>query len=158
MSIDSEILKIESEKLKNLDDKKIPYFSFKGKTFYAKPCNIYDGDTFSVLFDYKGDIIKYRCRCMGYDCPEMKPSLKHENRELEKELAHKSKDRFTELLNKHPSGLVKIECLEFDKYGRMLLNVFNMIDTKSINEIMIEEKHGKPYFGGTKDINWKEEK
>ena len=34
MSIDSEILKIESEKLKNLDDKKIPYFSFKGKTFY----------------------------------------------------------------------------------------------------------------------------
>jgi hypothetical protein len=65
MSIDSEILKIESEKLKNLDDKKIPYFSFKGKTFYAKPCNIYDGDTFSVLFDYKGDIIKYRSRCMG---------------------------------------------------------------------------------------------
>ncbi len=61
-------------------------------------------------------------------------------------------------MNKHPSGLVKIECLEFDKYGRMLLNVFNMIDTKSINEIMIEEKHGKPYFGGTKDINWKEEK
>ena len=38
------------------------------------------------------------------------------------------------------------------------VNVFNMIDTKSINEIMIEEKHGKPYFGGTKDINWKEEK
>jgi hypothetical protein len=33
-----------------------------------------------------------------------------------------------------------------------------MIDTKSINEIMIEEKHGKSYFGGTKDINWKEEK
>ena len=60
---------------------------------------------------------------MVYDCPEMKPSLKHENRELEKELAHKSKDRFTELLNKHPSGLVKIECLKFDKYGRMLLHL-----------------------------------
>jgi hypothetical protein len=29
-----------------------------------------------------------------------------------------------------------------------------MIDTKSINEIMIEEGHGKIYDGGKKDNNW----
>ena len=34
------------------DDKNIPYFSFQGKTVYARPCNIYDGDTFSIIFKY----------------------------------------------------------------------------------------------------------
>jgi len=140
------------KKLKDIkDDKTIPYFSFKGKTFYALPCHIYDGDTFSVIFDYKGELVKYKCRCMGYDTAEMKPSLKDENRLEQKELAHKAKDRLIELLGKHETKLIKIECLDFDKYGRLLINIWNMVDEKSINTIMIEEGHGKPYEGGTKE-------
>jgi len=139
-------------KLKDIkNDKDIPYFSFKGKTFYALPCHIYDGDTFSVIFDYKGELVKYKCRCMGYDTAEMKPSLQNENRLHEKELAHKAKDRLTELLGKHETKLIKIECLDFDKYGRLLINIWNMVDEKSINTIMIEEGHGKHYEGGTKE-------
>ena len=80
------------------DDELIPYFSFKNKIFYGTPCNIYDGDTFSIIFNYKGEFIKYRCRCLGYDSPEMKPSLKNENRLHEKELALKAKNRFIELI------------------------------------------------------------
>ena len=138
--------------LKNItDDSSRPYFSFKNRIFYGKPCNIYDGDTFSVLFHYNGELIKYKCRCMGYDSPEMKPLLSNENRILEKELAHKAKDRLEELLNKHPEKLIKIECFDFDKYGRLLVNVWNMVDDKMINDIMIEERHGKPYLGGTKE-------
>jgi len=133
------------------NDKDIPYFSFKGKIFYARHCHIYDGDTFSVIFEYKGDIIKYKCRCMGYDTAEMKPSKTKENRDEEKKLAINAKNRLEELLNKHPTKLIKIECLDFDKYGRLLINVWNMIDTKSINQIMIEEGHGKAYTGGTKE-------
>ena len=129
------------------------YFSFVGKTFFAKPCNIYDGDTFSIIFLHK-DVIKYRCRCLGYDSPEMKPSLSNPNRDKEKALAVIAKNRFTELLTKHESGLVFVECFEFDKYGRILVRVYNMIDTKSINEIMVEEGHGKNYDGGKKDTNW----
>jgi len=140
------------KKLKDIkDDKTIPYFSFSGKTFYALPCHIYDGDTFSVIFDYKGELVKYKCRCMGYDTAEMKPSLKDENRLQQKELAHKAKGRLIELLNKHETKLIKIDCLDFDKYGRLLINVWNMVDEKSINTIMIEEGHGKPYEGGTKE-------
>jgi endonuclease YncB( thermonuclease family) len=150
--MDNNLLNESYEKLKNItNDKDIPYFTFKGKIFYALPCNIYDGDTFSVIFDYKGDLIKYKCRCMGYDCPEMKPLMSNLNRLNEKELAHKAKDRLTELLYKHPTKLIKIECLDFDKYGRLLINVWNMIDDKSINNIMIEEGHGKAYEGGTKE-------
>jgi len=140
------------EKLKHIvDDKEVPYFSFNGLSFYAMPCHIYDGDTFSVIFEYKGDLIKYRCRCTGYDCSEMKPSKSDPNREHEKELAHKAKDRLIELLGKHPSKLIKIECGEFDKYGRLLITFYNMVDNKSINQIMIDEGHGKPYEGGTKE-------
>jgi endonuclease YncB( thermonuclease family) len=140
------------EKLKHIvDDKEVPYFSFNGLTFYAMPCHIYDGDTFSVIFEYKGELIKYRCRCTGYDCAEMKPSKSDPNREHEKELAHKAKDRLIELLGKHPSKLIKIECGEFDKYGRLLITFYNNIDNKSINQIMIDEGHGKPYEGGTKE-------
>ena len=118
------------------------------------PCNIYDGDTFSVIFDYNGDLIKYKCRCMGYDCAEMKPLLSNPNRIHEKELAHIAKDRLTELLFKHPTKLIKIECFNFDKYGRLLINFWNMVDKESINDIMIKEGHGKPYDGGKKDTNW----
>lgn len=133
------------------DTNKIRYFTFKDQTFIAKSCSVYDGDTFSVLFLYKGELIKYKCRCYGYDSPEMKPLLTKENRDEEIKLAKKAKERFIELLNKSPNGLIRIECFDFDKYGRILVNVYNDIDIKSINNIMIDEGHGKPYFGGTKE-------
>jgi endonuclease YncB( thermonuclease family) len=137
--------------INNDNDIDIPYFSFKGLTFIAKPCSIYDGDTFSCIFEYKNELIKYKCRCLGYDSPEMKPLLSNPNRKNEIELAHKAKDRLVELLNKHKSKLIKIECFEFDKYGRLLVKIWNMIDVKSINDIMIEEGHGKSYSGQTKE-------
>lgn len=139
---------IELLKQKNPDS--IPYFSFKNKIFDAKCCSVYDGDTFTVIFMYNGEIIKYKCRCYGYDSPEIKPLLIKENREEEIKLAHKAKDRFLELINKSPNGMIKIECLNFDKYGRILVNVYNNVDNDSINDIMIKENHGKQYFGGTK--------
>lgn len=141
----------ESCKCLNVKPDDINYFSFAGKVFYAKHCNVYDGDTFSVIFKYNGEFIKYKARCLGYDCAEMKPSKTKENRDKEKELALKAKSRFEELLNKHETKLIKIECFEFDKYGRLLVKAWNMVDTKSINDIMIEEGHGKAYDGGTKD-------
>ncbi len=137
--------------LEKVSENSIPYFTFNGKFFYAKPCHIYDGDTFSIIFEYGNEIIKYKCRCMGYDTAEMKPKLNVENRDQIIQKAHSAKNRLTELLQKHPSGLVKVECLNFDKYGRILINVWNMVDNKSINEIMIEEGHGKAYSGGTKE-------
>jgi len=126
-------------------------FSFKDKIFYGYPSNVYDGDTFSFIFIYKDDILKYRCRCNGYDSPEMKPALNNPNHDNEKKLAHNAKNRFIELLEKHPTKIIKVKCSEFDKYGRLLVDVWNMKDDKSINEIMIEEGHGKVYDGGTKE-------
>ena len=126
-------------------------FSFIGQSFIGIPTNIYDGDTLSILFIYNGNPIKYRCRCLGYDSPEMKPLLSNVNRENEKVMAISAKNRFTELLNKSPEGIIKFDCHEFDKYGRLLVEIWNQIDEKSINEIMVEEGHGKKYDGGKKE-------
>lgn len=147
---EAELIK-EAYQILNVKSEDVKYFSFEGKVFYAKHCNIYDGDTFSVIFNYRGELIKYKARCMGYDSPEMKPLKSNENRIQEKELALKSKMRLEELLNKHETKLIKIKCFEFDKYGRLLVKVWNMVDNKSVNEIMIEESHGKSYDGGTKE-------
>jgi endonuclease YncB( thermonuclease family) len=136
------------------DTTKVPYFTFSGKTLIAKPCNIYDGDTFSICFVEENRVVKWRCRCLGYDSPEMKPLLKNPNREKEKELAQLAKQRFEQLLFKNPSGLVRVVCGDFDKYGRVLGTIFNDIDEESINSIMIKEGHGKVYDGGTKDSKW----
>ncbi len=154
MNLEDEINNL-NDKLTPIDNpKEINYFNFDGKTFIAKPCHVYDGDTFSVIFDYKGELIKYRCRCYGYDTPEMRPSRKNPNRDKEKELALSAKKRMIELLEAHPSKLIKIECLKFDKYGRILIKAFNNVNEKSINEIMVDEGHGRWYDGGTKNTIW----
>ena len=127
----------------------VPYFSFKGRKFWAKPVNVYDGDTFSIIFEFGegGELMKYRCRCYGYDSAEIKPRLNTVGRDEEIAKAKTAKARLTELLG---TGLVRVECLEFDKYGRILVHVWNQTDSRSLNEIMVAEGHGKPYFGGTK--------
>ena len=126
-------------------------FSFIGQSFAGIPANIYDGDTLSIIFVYNGIPVKYRCRAFGYDSPEMKPLLSNPNRIKEKELANAAKDRFIELLTKHADKNIFIKCHEFDKYGRLLVEIWNNVDKESINTIMINERHGKPYQGGTKE-------
>ena len=135
----------EIPNLLTIEPDKIKYFSFKGMTFDAIPCNIYDGDRFSAVFIFNGKVIKYKCRCVDYDTPKTKLSLYDFDRYHEFDLAIKARNRFIELLEKSPNKLVKIECFDFDKYGRILVNVYNNVDTESINNIMIKENHGRQY-------------
>lgn len=139
------------DRLKRADPSKIPLFSFENKTLYARIVDVYDGDTCTALFEYNGEMMKYKVRAMGYDCAEMKPKKDDPNRDEEKKLAQAAKMRFIELMGGE-NAIVKMKCLEFDKYGRILVYLYrNDDDGESINEIMIREKHGKPYSGGTKE-------
>ena len=126
----------------------VPYFSFRGRGFEAVPCRVYDGDTFSSVFLYRGEWIKWRCRCLGYDSPEMKPPRLQPDREEEKSRAIQARDRFQELLTRTPS--VWIRCGDFDKYGRLLVVVSsypssNITTNTTINDQMLAEGMGVPY-------------
>lgn len=142
------------ELLKSFDHSKIPLFSFKDKVIIARVIDVYDGDTCTILFEYNGEIMKYKCRAMGYDCAEMKPKKDDPNRDQEKKLALAAKNRFIELMG-GVDAIVQIKCLEFDKYGRILGYFYslnsNIQETESINSIMIKEGHGEAYSGGTKE-------
>lgn len=125
------------------------YFSWDGMTFDAIPCDTYDGDTTGFCWIYCNKVYKYKCRCMGYDSPEIRCKADDPEREAKKELARKAKDFFIELMAQDTT--VTIHCGKFDKYGRVLVTMYNKTNgDKSLNDIMIENGYGYPYFGGTK--------
>ena len=86
----------------------------------------------------------------GYDSPEMRPSKKLENRDEIKKKAIESKNYLKSLIM-NENQLVYLKCNGFDKYGRLLGNIYiTKEDTQSVNDLMIENNHGYEYHGGTK--------
>ena len=133
---------------------KIPLYSMKGQVYRAKVVDVYDGDTCTVIFRQNFRYRKYKVRMLGYDSPEMKPSLKHDNRDIEIESARRAKEALkVHIYNK----IVILHCGKFDKYGRLLGTIYTCgtcgtccNPSININEWMIENKYGYPYDGGTK--------
>lgn len=130
------------------------FMSLKGERFQAKIVHIYDGDTMHVVFYVFGDYYKWNCRILGVDTPEIR--TKNMN---EKSLAIHVRDILREHLL---DQTVNIICDEFDKYGRLLIDVempekFSQGDSQFIylSDWLINNKYAYPYEGGTKR-NWEE--
>ena len=93
---------------------------------------------------------KWTIRMNGYDTPEMRPSRSLENRDEIKKKAIESRDYLKSLIM-NENQLVYIHCGEFDKYGRLLGEIYvNKDDEKSVNQLMVENNYGYVYHGGTK--------
>jgi endonuclease YncB( thermonuclease family) len=129
------------EELLSLDCNKINKFTLEGLTKTAKVVKVYDGDTITIVFKHKDEYNKWNCRIYGIDTPE----IKSKNPE-EKKAAVIARDFLKDLILEK---IVTIKCLDFDKYGRLLVNVF--YDDKNVMNTMIENNYGKEYFGGTKE-------
>ena len=131
---------------------KTPLFSLDGKTKLCKVVDVYDGDSCKVVFRHSNKLCRWNIRMAGYDSPEMRPSRNKIGREKEIEAAKKARDYLISLV-KNENQLVYIKCGEFDKYGRLLGKLYiNKDDNKSVNDLMIENKHAYSYDGGTKKI------
>lgn len=138
-------------------------FSFEGAWLLAKVVDVYDGDTLRIVFWYRREIIQYRARMNGYDSPEMRPPKSKPNRDAEIAAAKNAKEA---LAGRLETGLIRVHCGGFDKYGRLLITAYtrDTRDTRdgagqaaaepprgqSVNEWMIKSGHGVPYSGGTK--------
>lgn len=108
------------------------------KFTYMKVVDVYDGDTFTVIFvDDDRKIKRRRCRVNGIDTPEMRGN--------DKENAISAKKRLVELL---PKGVFKCKVTGLDKYGRLLVSPKHK--GALISDIMIRESHGYSYAGGKK--------
>tara|TARA_B100001027_G_C16208199_1_gene303855 strand:- start:133 stop:573 length:441 start_codon:yes stop_codon:yes gene_type:complete len=137
--------------LKNCD-RKTKKFSLEGQTKLCKVVSVYDGDTCNVVFDHNGVINRWNVRMNGYDTPEMRPSKKLPNRDEIKQKAILSRD-FLKSLIFNNEQLVYLKCGKFDKYGRLLGDIYiNEDDEESVNSLMIKTGHGYEYHGGTKKV------
>ncbi|MCM1294632.1 MAG: hypothetical protein NC311_03660 [Muribaculaceae bacterium] len=114
-------------------------------TAYAVPARvgyIVDGDTFSGVVRLEDDIeISVRIRLRNVDTPEL-----HGGCVNEIIMANLARDRLAELM---PVGsTVDLQNIKDDKYlGRIDANVI-LPDGRDVGDVLIAEKHGRPYGGG----------
>ncbi len=158
------------DRLRSLTDNDIGEFSLEGRKTVGKVVDIYDADTCKIIFGLDNVIVKFNCRLSGIDTPELKPSRSKPDRELEKKAAQKARNRLIQLctdcdcsLDKKFSRkskkeflsnnekLVNIHCGEFDKYGRLLVEIFDINSDKSFNDMLIDESYANKYDGGKKE-------
>ena len=158
------------DELKNIKSSDIPEFSLNGVKTSGKIVEIYDGDTCKIVLLNNNILQKFNCRINGIDTPEMKPPLNKHNREVEIKNAYRCRNRLIQLSTNTSTSanidsdvkkvsldtntkLVHVECLEFDKYGRLLVNIYEKDSPKSLsyNDILVNEGFAKKYNGGTKD-------
>lgn len=135
----------------NIDEatKDTPLFSLKGLITNGKVVSVYDGDTCKIVFPFENKLYKWNCRLMGIDTPEMKTKD-----EKEKQFATHVRDF---LRDKMLDKIVNVECLEFEKYGRLLVNI-NIIEGSldtapniiNINKLLIEKGYAFEYLGKKK--------
>ena len=123
-------------------------FSFEGECKEAKVVSVYDGDTIKVAFPLGGKMYIWNCRLIGVDTPELRTQNKKE-----KAFGYEVRDH---LRNKILGKIVKISCGEFDKYGRLLIEVYLGDESKSVNQWLIDNKYAFAYDGVTKQV-WFEE-
>ena len=138
--------------MNSIEDKTVntPVFTLNKYTTRAKVVRVYDGDTIHVVFEYFGNFYRWNCRIAHVDTPE----LRTKNSE-EKKFGYIVKQKVEELLlNK----IVMIHCLEFDKYGRLLIEAMLPDSTEKLHEWLISNNYAKPYEGGTKEGWFKDSK
>ena len=138
-----------------------PPFSLKGINTYARVVNVVDGDTLSLIIAVFDNYFKFNTRIKGIDtCEIHSPDLKI------KECGLKAKQQVCNIVSsiklnsdnkkeiidyfKNNIILVWIECFDFDKYGRLLANIYTKDKKINISKYLLELKLAYSYEGDTK--------
>lgn len=147
-------------------DNKIDYLNFNEQILNGKVVDVYDGDSIKLVLPFiikkeeskyrlinkllkKKDIIKlykWNCRLSGIDTPEIRTKNLKEKK-LGLEVRNILRDK---ILN----NTLIVKCGTFDKYGRLLVTLFdtqeNLQNNNSINQWLIDNKYANEYNGGKK--------
>lgn len=128
--------------------------AFVPEISYGKVVKVHDGDTITivtVLFNGdvspKSNLYKFNVRVLGIDTPELKTK-----NVKEKELGIVARDALRALLM---NKVVKMKNVSYDKYGRILCNVF--LDDVNVSEWLVSNNHAVLYNGGKKTKKWSED-
>lgn len=147
------------------------YFSLNGTETFGRLVDIYDGDTVKIVLPVMDNYYKFDIRLKGIDTCEIKShNIENKNKGL------KARKRICEMVEeiwgnysnspytfetkkdiqeylKKITCIVFVKCYEFDKYGRLLADIYinyNSPNSKSISEILLNENLAYQYDGGKK--------
>ena len=123
-------------------------------TYKVEVIKIIDGDSVRLNTDLGHGIFlqNQSCRIAKIDTAESRVNLKkYPERTAEKALGLKAKERLKDLLVVD----VILHCLERDKYGRLLGDLY--VEGRSVGDILVEEGLACPYDGGTKKARVRED-
>ncbi len=148
--------------MENLNDDNTSYFSFNGLNCMSRIIDITDGDTVKAIIPFKNDFYKIIVRLNNIDTCETKSKCE-ENRKLGldakkriynlitgKTITDVDKKLIKQELNNN-FYQVYIKCYDFDKYGRVLADLYSTSDNnESFSSILINEKLAYIYTGKTK--------
>jgi len=132
-------------------DNKTPIFTLEGSFVQGKIVDVYDGDTVKIVLNLSinSNYFRWNCRLSGINTPEIRTK-----NVKEKEFGLLVRDKLKERIE---NKILLIKCGEFDKYGRLLVEIYeNNGQLFSINNWLIENNYAKPYDGGTKEEWFKE--
>jgi len=115
--------------------------------YKVKVVEVIDGDTIDVVIDLGFDIFtNKRIRLYGIDCPESRTSDLHE-----KKLGIEAKEYLKKLLGNASNVIIKTLSTDaYEKYGRVLGQVYIDSSVISVNDLMISHGYAWSYDGGTK--------
>ena len=162
-----------NENLKEFENYGIhtPYFTLCNLNIVGRLVDVIDGDSLSIILPIFNNYYKYNIRLNGIDTCEMKSKNEETKKKALKArisiLNLVTNENYSENLTKKEIKnildkniiLVWVECLEFDKYGRLLANVYHQFDnlnmkklenSNSLSEYLLQNKLAYEYTGKTK--------
>ena len=141
-----------------------PQFTLRGRFIPCRIVDVIDGDSIVVVLSLFNHFYKYHVRINGVDTCETR-SHNPENRTL----ALRARCRVLGLITGNeynditiPKTTIKdilnntvyiayLDCKDFDKYGRLLADVYTTYDrTTSIAQVLLDNHLAYPYTGETK--------
>ena len=116
--------------------------------YTAKLQRVVDGDTCDALIDLGFDTwVKKRIRFKGVDTWECR------TRDLDEKKKGLAAKAFTkDLLENSDDGKFALRSHGVGKYGRVLGELFVKGETKSVNDLLLENGHAYEYEGGKKKV------
>lgn len=148
------------------NDMNTPLFSFNGVNCISRIVDITDGDTLKAIILFKDEYYKIIVRLNDIDtcetkskCEEnknlgIKAKLRMYNLITDKIIDTYENDMIKKTIKKELQDncyLVYIKCYDFDKYGRVLGDIYkNENDEFNFSTILINEKLAYKYTGKTK--------
>jgi len=151
--------------MENYNDSNTPSFSFNGLNCISRIIDITDGDTVKAIINFKDNYYKIVIRLFNIDtCETRSKNIENKNLGLDakkrvyniitnKHIDDNNNNNIKKIIKNELNSncyYIYIKCYDFDKYGRVLADIYKNENDLSISNILINEKLAYIYSGKTK--------